>query len=108
LQATLHTEALINEMMRVGKSCIISMPNFGHYQVRWQLATEGRMPVSEKLPYEWYNTPNIHFATIRDFDEFCAKRGLSVLGRAVLADGKTINSFENLRGDLLMLHLAKS
>jgi methionine biosynthesis protein MetW len=108
LQATLRTEALMNEIMRVGKAVIVSMPNFGHWQVRLQLALGGHMPVSEKMPYQWYDTPNIHFATIADFDAFCASRGYRVLGRVVLADGQPIHSLQNLRGDLLMLHLQKS
>ena len=68
LQATRHTEALVSEVLRVGKSAIVTLPNFGHWSVRWQLGIGGRMPVTKRLPYQWYDTPNAHFSTIRDFD----------------------------------------
>jgi methionine biosynthesis protein MetW len=70
---------LIREMARVGKKCIISFPNFGHWPIRAQLFFRGRMPKSRRLPYEWYDTPNIHLLTIRDFRVFCREAGLRVL-----------------------------
>ncbi len=69
---------LIGEMARVGKKCIISFPNFGHWSIRAQLLLRGRMPKSSRLPYEWYDTPNIHLFTIRDFRVFCQEAGLRV------------------------------
>jgi methionine biosynthesis protein MetW len=65
-------------MLRVGKTCIITFPNFGHWHCRWYLATKGRMPVSEFLPYTWYNTPNIHFCTFADFERLCLQLGARV------------------------------
>ena len=70
---------LIREMARVGKRCIVSFPNFAHWQVRLQLSLKGRMPKTLKLPYEWYETSNIHLTTIADFREFCRKAGLKAL-----------------------------
>ena len=69
---------LIREMARVGKRCIVSFPNFAHWPVRLQLLLRGRMPKTLKLPYEWYETLNIHLTTIRDFRQFCRRAGLKV------------------------------
>jgi methionine biosynthesis protein MetW len=60
LQAVHYPDKILDEMLRVGRQCIITFPNFGHWRCRWYLASKGRMPVSEFLPYTWYNTPNIH------------------------------------------------
>jgi len=67
LQAVHYPDRILDEMLRVGRQCIITFPNFGHWRCRWYLATKGRMPVSDFLPYTWYNTPNIHFCSIKDF-----------------------------------------
>jgi methionine biosynthesis protein MetW len=75
---------LIREMARVGKRCLISFPNFGHWPVRAQLFFGGRMPKSKQLPYEWYDTPNIHLFTIRDFRDFCRQAGLRILHEITL------------------------
>lgn len=81
LQAVHYPDLLMKEMLRVGRECIITFPNFGHWRCRWYLASKGRMPVSEFLPYTWYNTPNIHFCTFEDFERLCRERGASVLER---------------------------
>lgn len=70
---------LIKEIARVGKKCIISFPNFAHWSIRFQLLLGGRMPKSKRLPYEWYDSPNIHLTTIKDFRDFCRKAGLRIL-----------------------------
>ena len=98
LQAMRHTEGIVLEMLRVGREAIVSFPNFGHWSHRLQIL-RGRMPVSKSLPYEWYNTPNIHLCTITDFDAFLAKRDCKVLDRAVLSRGRPIESMANLRGE---------
>ncbi|WP_246088695.1 methionine biosynthesis protein MetW [Phreatobacter stygius] len=67
IQATRAPRVVLEHMLRIGKRAIISFPNFGHWRLRMQLLTRGRMPASENLPYHWYDTPNIHFCTIRDF-----------------------------------------
>jgi methionine biosynthesis protein MetW len=78
LQALKYPDKVLAEMLRVGKTCIITFPNFGHWRCRWYLTTKGRMPVSEFLPYTWYNTPNIHFCTFEDFERLCHAQGAKV------------------------------
>jgi methionine biosynthesis protein MetW len=67
LQATGNPKTVLQSMLRIGRKAIISFPNFGHWRIRRQFVTQGRMPITENLPYSWYDTPNIHFCTIRDF-----------------------------------------
>jgi len=71
IQATPNPRRVLSEMLRIGRRAIVSFPNFGHWSVRASLGFKGRMPVTENLPYSWYDTPNIHFCTIRDFVELC-------------------------------------
>ncbi|HWJ74983.1 MAG TPA: methionine biosynthesis protein MetW [Kaistia sp.] len=71
IQATVHPKRVLTEMLRIGRRVIVSFPNFGHWTVRMSLGFRGRMPVTENLPYSWYDTPNIHFCTIRDFVQLC-------------------------------------
>ncbi len=107
LQATRHTEALVKEVLRVGKSAIVTLPNFGHWSVRWQLGVGGRMPVSKRLPYQWYDTPNVHFSTIKDFDVFCADKGITVERRAALAGGRAITFLPNVRGETAVFQIRR-
>ena len=73
LQAFVNPEVVINELLRVGKKAIVTIPNFGHWKVRLNLLIKGSMPVTRTLPNEWYNTPNIHMCTIKDFFKFSQK-----------------------------------
>jgi methionine biosynthesis protein MetW len=107
LQAVRHTEAIVMEMLRVGREAIVTFPNFGHWQARWQVAAGGRMPVSDTLPYEWYDTPNVHLCTIRDFEQFCAEHGIRVLERLVLHEGRPVAFLPNLRGSLAVFRFEK-
>ncbi|MDB5559934.1 MAG: methionine biosynthesis protein MetW, partial [Enterovirga sp.] len=75
LQATRQPRAVLEHMLRIGRRAIVSFPNFGHWRVRWELGVRGRMPVTENLPQTWYDTPNIHFCTIRDFVGLCREIG---------------------------------
>ena len=75
LQAVQYPDKLLEEMLRVGRQCIITFPNFGHWHCRWYLTTKGRMPVSDFLPYTWFNTPNIHFCTFEDFEKLDIRVG---------------------------------
>lgn len=84
LQATYYPDRLLLDMTRVGREAIVTFPNFGHWHTRWQLAFRGRMPVTEALPYQWYNTPNVRLCTIRDFEVFCQQIGVQILERRVL------------------------
>ncbi|MDS4020551.1 MAG: methionine biosynthesis protein MetW [Candidatus Competibacter sp.] len=84
LQAVKHTEALLDEMLRVGRQGIVTFPNFGFWRCRVQIALQGFMPVVKTLPYQWYDTPNVHLFTIRDFEELCHRKHIDILQRMVL------------------------
>lgn len=75
IQATRQPRAVLEHLLRIGRRAIVSFPNFGHWRVRVDLALKGRMPVTDNLPYSWYDTPNIHFCTIRDFVQLCHEVG---------------------------------
>lgn len=79
LQCTHRPDYVIQEMLRVGKKAVISFPNFAYWRVRLYLTLTGRMPKSNILPFEWFNTPNIHLLTIKDFKEFCNERRIDIL-----------------------------
>jgi methionine biosynthesis protein MetW len=78
LQATYRPREVVEQMLRIGRRAVVSFPNFGHWRVRAALALRGRMPVNRSLPYSWYDTPNIHFCTIRDFTELCRELHLKI------------------------------
>ncbi len=99
LQAMRHTEEIVREMLRVGRDAIVTFPNFGHWSHRLQIL-RGRMPVSGALPYQWYDTPNIHLCTVADFDAFLAQRDCTVESRVVLAHGQPVAMLPNLLGEL--------
>lgn len=104
LQAMHKTEEIVQEMLRVGREVIVTFPNFGYWRNRLQSAN-GRMPVSKILPYQWYDTPNVHLCTINDFDEFCKNHKISILERCVITDTKAVNFMPNLLGNLAMYRL---
>lgn len=106
LQAMRHIEELVAEMLRVGHEAIVSFPNFGHWSHRLQVLS-GRMPVSKSLPYQWYNTPNVHLCTVADFDAFCETRAFHVLERVVLRDGERVGLLPNLLGSLAIYRFRK-
>lgn len=87
LQAVHFPDQVLEEMLRVGREGVVTFPNFGHWRCRVHLATRGRMPVSRFLPYNWYDTPNIHFCTVRDFETLCRHRGIRILGRDMIGAG---------------------
>lgn len=87
LQATYEPKTVLNHMLRIGRRAIVSFPNFGHWRVRLSLALKGRMPVTDTLTYQWYDTPNIHFCTIRDFLALCDELDITV-ERAIALDGQ--------------------
>tara|TARA_B100000989_G_scaffold32917_1_gene21012 strand:+ start:24169 stop:24765 length:597 start_codon:yes stop_codon:yes gene_type:complete len=98
LQAFLDPEKVLKDLMRVGKNSIVTIPNFGFWKVRANLLLKGTMPVTKTLPYEWFNTPNLHMCTIKDFVNFCKKRDLNLSKSLALTNKKVslINS-KNLR-----------
>lgn len=91
LQATRNPKQVLSELLRIGERAIVSFPNFGHWRVRLSLLLRGRMPVTRDLPYSWYDTPNIHFCTIRDFVTLCDEIGAKVESATALdANGQKI------------------
>jgi methionine biosynthesis protein MetW len=104
LQAMHNTEKIVLEMLRVGQEIIVTFPNFGYWRNRWQI-TAGRMPVSKTLPYQWYDTPNVHLCTIHDFDAFCHNHQIEIIERKVITDGKEVSFMPNMLGNLAMYRL---
>ena len=106
LQAFINPEVVIKELLRVGKKAIVTIPNFGHWKVRLNLLFKGSMPVTKSLPHNWYNTPNIHMCTIKDFVKFSKILNFKIFKSLALNDGKSskINDnnlfFKNLFGEL--------
>ncbi len=99
LQTIHETEAILSEVARVGKQCVVSFPNFAHWSHRLAVL-KGRMPVSKSLPYDWYNTPNVRVLTIADFEALASNLGINILGRVVLHEGKEVTWGANLFGSL--------
>jgi len=106
LQAMRHTEQIVLEMLRVGREGMVSFPNFGRWDQRLQVL-RGQMPVSEALPYQWYNTPNVHLCTINDFETFCASHSIRVLERIVMDGGRRVTLLPNLFGSLAVFRFEK-
>ena len=107
LQAMHNTETIVQEMLRVGREAIVTFPNFGYWRNRMQI-TFGNMPVSKTLPYQWYDTPNVHLCTIHDFDIFCKNHNIEVMERKVITEGKDVHVLPNLMGNLAMYRLKNS
>lgn len=85
LQAVLRPDLLLDEMLRVGRMGIVTFPNFAYWRLRYYLTVLGRMPMSGALSYTWYETPNIHLCSIRDFEELCRQKSIRILEREVLS-----------------------
>jgi methionine biosynthesis protein MetW len=85
LQAVKHPNLVLEEMLRIGRECIVTFPNFGHWRCRLFLGTRGRMPVSRFMPYTWYDTPNIHFCTVKDFEQLCLDMDVRIIHRDTVA-----------------------
>ena len=95
LQAFLNPEIVIKELLRVGKKAIVTIPNFGFWKVRLHLLIKGTMPITKNLPDEWYNTPNLHMCTIKDFYNFCENRKIKLDKSSALHNEK-ISSINKL------------
>ncbi len=96
IQATQHTERVLREMSQIGTEGIVSFPNFGHWSHAWSIL-RGRMPMSREMPYQWYDTPNLHLSTPQDFDDLLSKLGLSVTRRAFMANSRPVGFLPALR-----------
>ena len=99
LQETRTPVPILKEMLRVGKRAIVSFPNFGHWSVRLSMLLTGRAPVTRYFPYFWYDTPNVHFLTINDFEDFCRRHDFPVARRYFLSGSTRINAAPNLLGE---------
>ena len=112
IQALSKPEQLLDDMLRIGRRGIVTFPNFGNWKARSYLATRGRMPVSKFMPYEWYDTPNIHFCTVKDFDALCREKNIQVLGRTVVDSEHQGNwamrTWPNLLGEIAIYHLSRT
>ena len=113
LQAFLNPQLVINELLRVGKQAIVTIPNFGYWKIRLHLLLKGTMPVTKTLPNEWYDTPNLHMCTIKDFVEFCKKNKFKLNKSLALNENKFSNikvsnlNIKNLTSDLGIFVLEK-
>lgn len=102
LQATRQPLEVLREMRRVAPRRVVSLPNFGHWRLRLELARSGRMPVSDALPYSWHDTPNIHLCTLRDFEATVAEIGMRIARRVLLdASGQRAASSTRVAPNLL-------
>lgn len=103
MQQVYDPPEVIRSMLRIGKKAVVSFPNFGHWKVRMQLMFSGYVPVTDQLPYEWYNTPNIRVLTIRDFKRFARNVGFTIVKEAAIntqdrdMHGAMVSCFPNLR-----------
>ena len=106
LQAFLNPEKVISDLLRIGKTSIVTIPNFGFWKVRFNLLFKGTMPVTKTLPNEWYNTPNLHMCSIKDFVNFCNDRKINLFKSLALINNKVSSiskfnlNFKNLTSEL--------
>jgi len=107
LQAVRNSERIVHDMLRVGREGIVTFPNFGYWRNRLQVIG-GHMPVSDNLPYEWHETPNIHLCTITDFEDFCAGHGVRIMERKVLTGGSPVSVLPNLLGSLAVYRFQRA
>lgn len=111
LQAVQRPDELVEEMLRIGNQAIVTFPNFGYWRTRLYLLLKGRMPMSETLPYNWYDTPNIHLCTFRDFEHLCRDKNIRILNRTVL-DGEhnqhwSIGFWPSMLGETAIYHISR-
>ena len=99
LQAMHDVEGVVKEMLRVGREGIVTFPNFGYWRHRVDVVL-GHMPVSRTLPHRWYNTPNIHLCTVKDFEDICRELDAVILDERVLHEGRQVSLLPNLFGSL--------
>lgn len=108
IQAIHTTEYTLNEMLRVAKEAIVTLPNFGFYQQRWMLL-KGIMPISKSLPYQWFNTPNVRYCTINDFVNLCRKLNFNIIDKVILNEaGKIISFMPNLLGSVAIFRISQN
>lgn len=111
LQAVEQPDKLLKDMLRVGQQAIITFPNFAHWKTRGYLFFKGKMPMSEALPYSWYDTPNIHLCTFNDFEELCEALGIRILNRLAVDDEQKrsflTKRFPNILGEVAIYRVSR-
>ncbi|MCV6604206.1 MAG: methionine biosynthesis protein MetW [Porticoccaceae bacterium] len=111
LQVMRHPHLVLEEMLRVGKACIVTFPNFGNWRARCHLMFRGGMPVTKQLSYQWYDTPNIHFCTVADFESLCQQMGIRILDRQMAAERNPEKQLKglwpNLFAETAIYHLSR-
>jgi methionine biosynthesis protein MetW len=107
LQETRQPLQVLREMLRVGRRAIVAFPNFGHWRVRLSMLTTGRAPKTRLFPYDWHDSPNIHFLTVDDFEQLARQEGLSLERRFFLAGPRTVDSLPNLRAEVAVYLVRK-
>lgn len=100
LQVMARPDLLLDEMLRIGAECIVTFPNFAHWRCRLYLLQRGRMPKSAHLPHEWYDTPNTHLFTVRDFEALCRQKQVTIVDRFVVDDRYRQRALSNLLPNL--------
>jgi methionine biosynthesis protein MetW len=100
LQETRHPLQVIREMLRVGRRAIVAFPNFGHWSVRLSTLLSGRAPKTRLFPYEWYDSPNIHFLTVEDFEQLAREEGIAIERRFCLSGRRKVKVMPNLRAEV--------
>jgi methionine biosynthesis protein MetW len=112
LQSVKRPDVMLDEMLRIGRQCIVTFPNFAHWRCRLYLAARGKMPIAKHLPHRWYDTPNTHLCTFADFEALCAAKRLTVIERFVVdsefANRPIVSRFPNLMGTIAFYHLGRS
>jgi methionine biosynthesis protein MetW len=108
LQETHHPRQVLREMLRVGRRAIVAFPNFGHWRVRLSMLASGRAPRTRLFPYAWYESPNIHFLTVRDFEELAAIEKFTVERRYCLAGHRRVDVLPNLLAEVAVFLVSAS
>ncbi len=112
LQSVRAPDEMLTDMLRIAEECVVTFPNFGHWRSRWQLITKGRMPVDKHIPHNWFDTPNIHLCTFKDFEALCASLNLRIIDRRVV-DGqynerKVLGFLPNVFGTVAFYRLGRN
>ena len=107
LQQVAKPDAVFKDALRVGKNLIVGFPNFAHYRSRLQIVFKGKVPVTPSLPYQWYDTPNLHFLSVSNFVDYCRLRGLRIQASAFVADGRRVGFLPNLFAEEGLFLLSK-
>lgn len=107
LQETRHPRQVLAEMLRVGRRAIVAFPNFGHWRMRLSMLASGRAPRTDLFPYQWYDSPNIHFLTVHDFEDLVAVEGLTVERRYFLAGRRKVTILPNLLAEVAVFLVSR-